>query len=99
MNVQRLIAALAVLAATGSVFAGDVDPFPTQEPVVSTKTRAEVQAELAQARAQGLLPRGDIQNFPVLAPARSTRSREEVRSEAIESVKNRKRNPGYDSGR
>lgn len=97
MNVQRLIAALAVLAATGSVFAGDVDPFPKQQPPVSTKTRAEVQAELAQARAQGWVTGGEEPDYPKIQ-VKSTRSRAEVRAEAIESVKNRKRNPDYDIG-
>ena len=89
MNIKQLIAAATVLAATGAAFA---EARPVDTPFVSTKTRAEVRAELAQAQAQGLLMRRERQNYPVSAPVRSTRSRDEVRAEAIEAMKHPQRN-------
>jgi len=49
MNVKNLIAAVSILAATGSAFAQGNSEFVEFLNVPSTKTRAEVQAELAQA--------------------------------------------------
>lgn len=88
MNIKQLVAAITVLAATGAAFA---EARPINTPFVSTKTRAEVRAELEQARAQGLLTR-DRERHPVFAPVQSTRSREEVRAEAIEAMKHPQRN-------
>ncbi len=97
MNVKQMMIAMVVLTTAGSAFAaGDVDPFPAQKPFVSTKTRTEVQAELAQVRAQGVIGQGEDPNYPALPPVRSTRSRDEVRAEAIEAVKHHKFNPDYD---
>lgn len=90
MNIKQLVAAATVLAATGAAFAEA--RYPVDTPFVSTKTRAEVRAELEQARAQGLLTWGESRNYPVSAPVRSTRSREEVRAEAIEAMKHPQRN-------
>lgn len=42
-----------MFAAAGSAFAER--PYPPDEPVMSTKSRAEVRAELEQARKDGLL--------------------------------------------
>lgn len=89
MNIKQLVAAATVLAATGAAFAEA--RYPVDTPFVSTKTRAEVRAELEQARAQGLLTR-DRERHPVFAPVQSTRSREEVRAEAIEAMKHPQRN-------
>lgn len=96
MNVKQAMVAAVVFAAAGSVLAGNVNPFPDQRPVVSTKTRAEVKAELAQARAQGWVTGGNEPNYPIIAPTPGTRSREEVKAEAIKTAKNRQRNPDYD---
>jgi len=57
MNVKNLIATVAVFAATGSAFAQGTSEFVEFTNFVSTKTRAEVQAELAQANAQGQIAR------------------------------------------
>lgn len=56
--------------------------------VESTKTRAQVQAELAQARAKGEL-RTDADGYGYLQQraTASTRTREEVRAETIEAMK------------
>ncbi|OGS97778.1 MAG: hypothetical protein A3K04_02300 [Gallionellales bacterium RBG_16_56_9] len=86
MNAKKLIVAMAVLATTGSVFAGDINPFPNQEQVVSEKTRAEVQSELAQARVQGWIVGGEETNYPEI-PTKSTRSRAEVLAELEQSRK------------
>jgi anti-sigma28 factor (negative regulator of flagellin synthesis) len=54
MNAKKLIAAFAVLAAAGSAFAGDVDyPFADNTQLQSTKTRADVVAELKASQANG----------------------------------------------
>jgi len=50
MNAKKLIAAVAVFAAANSALAAEWVEFPS---VPSTKTRAEVMAELKQARADG----------------------------------------------
>jgi hypothetical protein len=75
MNAKHLIAAFAVLAATGSVFAQEfVAP---DAGFVSTRTRAEVVAEVAQARADGSLEVKDS-TYPVLAKSGTTKTRAEV---------------------
>ncbi len=53
MNKLSFIAALSIAAAAGSAWADDITIDNT--PFVSTKTRAEVKAELLQARADGSL--------------------------------------------
>ncbi|HJV53364.1 MAG TPA: DUF4148 domain-containing protein [Noviherbaspirillum sp.] len=55
MNAKNLIAAAAVFAITGSAFAQASSEYVEFTNVVSTKSRAEVQAELAQANAQARL--------------------------------------------
>lgn len=67
------------------------------EHIQSTKTRAEVMAELEEARAQGLLTIRDSE-YPVLPAATSTRSRAEVQIEASEAARNQVRNPDYRGG-
>jgi hypothetical protein len=79
MNTKKLIAALAVLAASTSAFAGENTEAIDQSNFVSTKTRAEVQAELAQAYAQGFHPGStDVIEFKNVA---STKTRGEVQAE------------------
>jgi Domain of unknown function (DUF4148) len=68
MNTRTLIAALA-LAATGTAFASEATP---ETPFVSTASRADIHAQVLQARAAGLLPvtEADYQRMPALsAPA------------------------------
>ncbi|GAA4023315.1 DUF4148 domain-containing protein [Actimicrobium antarcticum] len=89
MNVKKLIAAVAVFAAAGSVFAGDLMPFTELDNFKSTKTRADVVAEVNRDRAEIALARGDIGLVPAVAPT-STRTRLAVRKEAIESAHNQK---------
>lgn len=89
MNIRHLIFAVSAVAAAGSVFAEDIGAYVDFSHVISTKTRAEVIAELKQAQAEGLMAfREDT--YPVLQQQAGTaRSRDEVRSEAIESARNR----------
>lgn len=104
MKTRQLIAAviaLSAIATVGSTFADSSSEGPV---AVSTKTRAEVRAELEQARAAGLLPteygyedewrRPHKEGAMGVAGSRYTgRTREEVRAEAIEYLKNYKINP------
>ncbi len=87
MNAKHLIAAAAVLSATASAFAqtafvqtGDYIEPPM---VVSTKTRAEVIAELHQARADGALNYAD-RSYPVLKAETSRKTREQVQAELVQ---------------
>ena len=53
MNSKQLIASLSLVVATGAVFAQSTEHVQPNEKFVSTKTRAEVIAELKQAKAEG----------------------------------------------
>ena len=75
-----------------------------QDQIKSTKTRAQVMAELEQARAQGWDPANQISGDPSSqtwsspgSVAKSTRSREEVRAEAQQAAKGKTSNPVYES--
>lgn len=86
MNAKKLIAAAAVFAATGSAFAGEWVDFSDFK---STRTRAEVVAELEQAQAQGqgqLAANSEFVEFRNTAAA-SGKSREEVRREAVAAAR------------
>lgn len=100
MKIRQLITAVITLSAITSVGSAFADR-PSKEPVaVSTKTRAEVRAELDQARADGLLMLTDYDRIragwgqPGMGAAGVTgsrysgRTREEVRAEAIEYMQN-----------
>ncbi len=86
MNAKKLIAAVAMFAAAGSVFAADLMPFPAMDNFQSTRTRADVRAEVLRDRDQIALAYGDIGAFE--QPVTTTRTRLAVRKEAIESVRN-----------
>jgi len=77
MNTKQLTAALILLTAAGAALADSGDAPGT--PFVSTKTRAEVIAELKQAQAQGLITNGD--NYPIQAPSHSTLTHDQVVSQ------------------
>jgi hypothetical protein len=81
MNAKQLISMTLIAFAGTAALADDITIDTT--PSLSTKTRAEVKAEVLQARAQGLLQTsGDLSPVPaVAAVAPSTTSREAVRSE------------------
>jgi anti-sigma28 factor (negative regulator of flagellin synthesis) len=78
MNAKHLIAAVTVLAATGSVLAQEfVEPGVN---FVSTRTRAEVVAELKQAQADGTYLVLDTE-YPIIKQAGTPRTRAEVLAE------------------
>jgi len=84
MNAKKLIAAVAVFAATGSAFASEWVDFSDFR---STKTRAEVVAELKQAQGQGQLAgNSEFVEFKNTAVA-SGKSRDEVRREAVAAAR------------
>ena len=106
MKTRLLIAAAIALSAITTVGSAFADR-PDEEPAaVSTKTRAEVRAELEQARAEGLLMhsgehdglraewgRSGMGAAGVAGSRYSGRTREEVKAEAIEFTKNYKFHP------
>jgi hypothetical protein len=84
MNAKHLVAAFAVFAATGSVFAQDfVAPDANSS---LTRTRAEVVAEIGQARANGTLEVRD-DAYSVLPVTASSKTRDEVRAELAQYKK------------
>lgn len=94
MNAKKLIAAVAMLAAS-SAFADVTGTFTDYTNVPSTKTRAEVVAELKQAQGQVASTEWvDSSSFV----AKSTRTRDEVRAEAIEYAKAHRANADYEFG-
>ena len=74
MNAKPLIAGLIIFAAAGSAFAET--PYPANDHFVSTKTRAQVIAELATARAQGLMDQSHT-TYPLVEFDKKTASSEQ----------------------
>jgi hypothetical protein len=82
MNAKHLVAAFAVFAATGSVLAQEfVAPDAN---FVSTRTRAEVVAEIAQARANDTFNVKDNE-YPVVARSGAAKNRNEVQAELAQA--------------
>ena len=69
-----------------------------EEHIVSTKSRAQVIAELNEARAQGLVSVGGDTSYPRTPEIKSTLSRETVRAQAVEAAKNPQRNIDFIGG-
>lgn len=85
MNAKQLIAVVAAFAAAGSAFAADNGDYVDHSNFTSTKTRAEVRAELEKAYAAGELnQQSEFAPPPVVA---SPRTRDQVRDEAIQAAK------------
>jgi hypothetical protein len=82
MNTKNLIAALAVLTATGSAFAAEWNDFSDFQ---STKTRAEVASELKDAQAKGNYVVGGKEFVAPDAGFASTKTREQVAAELKQS--------------
>jgi hypothetical protein len=82
MNTKHLIAALAVLTATGSAFAHEWVDFSDFQ---STKTRAEVNAELKDAQASGNYVVGGQEFVAPDAQFASTKTRAQVVAELKQS--------------
>lgn len=72
MNIKHVIVSTLMLAAAGGAFAD------------TGKTRAEVVAELMQARADGLLDQNET-NYPREYPFVSTLTREQVKAEVLQA--------------
>ncbi|MFZ6644953.1 DUF4148 domain-containing protein [Undibacterium sp. TJN25] len=108
MKATQIIAA-AVLTLTGvAAFAAGAPvggeayvsfPIPNtfSKTAASTKTKAEVQAELVQARSEGQLIGGE-EYVSTVGKTTSTVSRAEVKAEAIKAAKNGSRNTEYSFG-
>jgi hypothetical protein len=64
MNPKQLIAAVAMFAATGAVFAQATEYVNPAANFVSTKTRAQVYEELKQAQANGTYVTAGSEDFP-----------------------------------
>lgn len=88
MNAKQLLA-IALFAATGSVFAQSAEFTAPDAGFASTKTRAEVRAELSQAYTDGVLAQRDGADTVIAA---GTRSRADVRAEAVQSAHNQRNN-------
>jgi hypothetical protein len=88
MNAKQLIAAVAMLVSTSAVFAGDTTEYVEFGKAKSTKTRAEVRAELQQAYAEGKV--GQYAEFVEQTQIASSKTRDEVRQEAVQAAKNQK---------
>jgi hypothetical protein len=86
MKITQLIATAALLAATVPAIAGNVNYAVADKDFVSSKTRAEVVAELKVAQANGTVFRNDT--YPqVPVNVVSTRSRADVRAEASKAAR------------
>jgi hypothetical protein len=90
MNAKKFIVAASFLAIGGSAFAGDLLPFSEADHFTSTKTRAEVKAEVVQALRSGdVLMHGDLMPTEQFAASKQNApQRGDARTEAAESAKN-----------
>jgi hypothetical protein len=95
MNAKKLIAAFAAFAAAGSVFA-QTGEFIEQPKAVSTKTRAEVRAELEQAYNAGQLAGTGEASYPVDYTYATAYAANKARQEAL-AAKARQAN-GFSAG-
>jgi hypothetical protein len=85
MKTSTLVAAIAVsFAAAGTAFAQEAT-YELPQPASSTLSRAQVQAELAQARADGSL-RVTEADYQKSAPFTSALSRDAVRAETLAAI-------------
>ena len=84
MNAKQLIAAVVVFAATGAAFAQSSEYVTPNENFVSTKTRAEVKAEIKQAYVEGTLAQRDGEDTARVA---GNRVRQQAPSEVTQQAK------------
>jgi len=74
---------------------GEFTSTPEIDNAMSTKTRAEVRAEVERARRAGELPGGgEVTPTPDIETAKSTTTREEVRKELDEYIRSGQRDRG-----
>lgn len=84
---KSLITAAAIALTTLTSFAQEATPAPEFDNFVSTRTRAEVRAELQAALASGWRPsQGEASYAPELQHTVSTRARAEVRAELLAAI-------------
>jgi hypothetical protein len=82
MNAKSLIALASIALAAGSALADDITPdFSNQ--AVSTKSRAEVKAEVRQAAAAGQLLAAGEEDFGVPTTRSTTVARAQVKAEVL----------------
>lgn len=96
MKVKTLIAAVTLLASAGAVFAENGNPFVDHTSFVSSRTRAEVIAEMQQAAPRGNVTRNS--EYVAHSNVASNKTRGEVRNEAIQAAQSGLFNP-YIGGR
>jgi hypothetical protein len=89
---KSLITAAAIALTAVTSFAQEATPAPEFDNFVSTRTRAEVRAELQAALASGWRPlQGEASYAPELQRTASTRTRAEVRAELLAAIANGER--------
>ena len=101
MNIKNTIAIAALLTLSGSVFANDLMPFSELDNFKSSKTRAEVKAEIVQQAAidHKALVRGDLTAIDqATAGGAIVRNKATAQTETIESAKNLKGSASQHSG-
>jgi hypothetical protein len=94
MNRKTLAAALVLVAAAGSALADDITIDSTS--FVSTRSRAEVLAELQQFKAAGVNPWS--QSFDQLKSFKSAKTRAQVTADYVDSREQTAATTGEDSG-
>ena len=95
MKLTKMIFGASLITLAGAALANDIYPFPELDAFKSTKTRAEVSAEVTQARAQHALTSSLEVNYPPQAEVTATRSRQEVKNEALQAAKHHGAMPDY----
>jgi hypothetical protein len=93
MNLKKTLTIAALFAVSGTVFAGDLLPFTELDNFKSSKTRAEVKAEVAQQAASqfNTVARGELMgDIQTPVAVETTRSKNIDRANAIEAAKNGK---------
>jgi len=94
MKTKNMLVAAVLLSAAG-LTAFSIDASADSD-VTSGKTRAEVKAELAQARADGWRPYREEDDFLQL-PIKSTKTRAQVKAELIQARQNGWNPSDYDN--
>ncbi len=86
MNAGKLMVAATLFAATGLVLAQSAEYVAPDANFVSSKTRAEVRAELKQAKADGILSfREDT--YPVIAAGDRSQQHAGTQGDTIQSAR------------
>jgi hypothetical protein len=83
-NLSIIAIAALSFAASGAAFAQEAT-FRLPQPVISTVSRAHVEAQLAKARADGTLPFGQADVMPIQR-GHSTLTRAEVRAQTMKAL-------------